>query len=120
MLNLVNLLEQINNMADLCNGLEPILRIVGIVRLGIMIVVPIILIFVGMLDFAKAVGEKDDNKIQEAQKKLVKRAIAAALVFFVTVIVSLIMNLIGNNSYKDCMPCINHPFNCSSNLDTFE
>ena len=43
----------------------------------LIIVVPIMLIIIGMLDFAKAVTEKDDGKIKDAEKKLINRAIAA-------------------------------------------
>ena len=94
---------------DLCGGLAPVLRIVGIVKWGIQIAVPIILIIVGMLDLAKAVTEKNEDKIKEAQQKLIKKAIAAVLVFLVVYIVGLLMSLIGNEQYKDCMSCINSP-----------
>ena len=46
---------------DICGGLGPVLRIVGIVVWGIKVVVPIILIVVGMMDLAKAVTEKSDD-----------------------------------------------------------
>ena len=106
--------------SSICAELSPILRLVGIVVWGIKVVVPILLIVVGMLDLAKAVGEKNDDKIKEAQQKLIKRAIAAVLVFLVVTLVGLVMGLIGANDYKACMECINHPFNtsrCKSNLD---
>ena len=95
---------------QICGDLGPVLRIVGIVIWGIKVVVPIILIVVGMMDLAKAVTEKSDDKIKEAQNKLVKKAIAAVLVFLVITIVGLLMKLIGDNSYQDCVACINHPF----------
>ncbi len=109
MLNLINLLDYSSGEA-LCSDLAPVLKIVGIVYWGIMVVVPIILIIVGMMDMAKAVGEKSEDKIKEAQNKLVKRAIAAVIVFLIGVIVSVLMNLIGNDDYKDCMTCITGPF----------
>ena len=94
---------------NLCSGLAPVLRIVGIVKWGIQIAVPIILIIVGMIDLAKAVTEKNEDKIKEAQQKLIKKAIAAVLVFLVVYIVGLLMSLIGNQDYKQCMSCINSP-----------
>lgn len=97
---------------EICDGLGPVLRIVGIVIWGIKVVVPIILIVVGMMDLAKAVTEKSDDKIKEAQNKLVKKAIAAVLVFLVITIVGLLMKLIGDQSYTQCVECINNPFTC--------
>ena len=97
---------------DLCGGLAPVLRIVGIVKWGIQIAVPIILIIVGMIDLAKAVTEKNEDKIKEAQQKLIKRAIAAVLVFLVVSLVGVVMTIVGDESYKDCMTCINSPWSC--------
>ena len=106
--------------SSICAELSPILRLVGIVVWGIKVIVPIILIIVGMLDLAKAVGEKNEDKIKEAQNRLIKRAIAAVLVFLVVTLVGIVMGLIRANDYKACMECINHPFNtskCRANMD---
>ena len=97
---------------EVCSGLAPVLRIVGIVVWGIKVGVPIILIVVGMIDLARAVTEKSDDKIKEAQNKLIKRAIAAVLVFLVVSFVGILMELIGASDYQDCMKCINKPFSC--------
>ena len=74
------------------------------------IVVPIILIIVGMLDLAKAVNSKSEDDVKKAQQALVKKAIAAVLVFLVVTIVSLLMGLVNSSEYKTCMKCVNHPF----------
>lgn len=99
---------------SICGSLGPVLRIVGILIWGIKVVVPIILIVVGMMDLAKAVTEKSDDKIKEAQNKLIKKAIAAVLVFLVITIVGVLMTLIGDDSYKKCVKCINSPFECDT------
>ena len=99
-----------NDWPTICSDLAPILRIVGIFVKGIQIVVPILLIIFGMLDFAKAVTEKNDDSIKAAEKKLVNKAIAALLVFLVIFFVNVLMRLIGNDDYKDCMDCITKPF----------
>ena len=116
MLNLINVLNGVQ--ADtLCEELEPVLRIVGIAIFIIKVVVPIMLIIVGMLDMAKAVTEKDENKIKDAQHKLIKKAIAAVLVFLVVTIVGVLMNLIGAEDYKKCTKCITKPWNCKNSTD---
>ena len=118
MINLFSLIA--DSAAELCSDMEPILKIVGIVVWGIKVVVPIMLIIIGMLDLAKAVGEKSEDEIKKAQNKLIKRAIAAVLVFLVVTIVSLLMGLIGAEDYKECMTCINHPFRCKLDLEDSE
>ena len=103
----------------LCQDLAVVLRIVGIVVLGIKIAVPIILIVIGMIDLAKAVTEKSEDDIKKAQNKLIKRAIAAAIVFLVASLVGILMKLIGSEDYKDCLPCVDHPFGetCKTYID---
>ena len=123
MLNLVNLLANpIGSVGEFCNSAAGILRIVGWVYVGIEIVVPIILIFMGMFDLAKAVTEKDENKIKSAQQLLVKRAIAAALVFLVAALVGLIMRIVGNDDYKKCSYCMTAPWSdrCNKDADPFK
>lgn len=85
------------------NGIYPIIQI------GI----PIILIVMGSIDLGKAVMSSDDKEIKGATSKLIKRAIAAVAVFFVTTIVSLLMGLFdsadtgvetstGDYNWADC------------------
>lgn len=111
MLNLVNVLET-TAPGELCAELGPVLRLVGIAIFIIKVIVPILLIVVGMIDMAKAVTEKDENKIKDAQHKLIKKAIAAVLVFLIVTIVGVLMNLIGAAEYKQCTDCIVDPWNC--------
>ena len=100
------------NPSDICDNLAPVLRIVGIVVWGIKVIVPIILIVIGMIDLAKAVTEKSEDKIKEAQQKLIKRAIAAVLVFLVISLVGVVMSIVGDTSYEECMICVNSPWSC--------
>ena len=106
-MDLVNILYE---EKEFCLDAQPILRIVGIVVFAIKVVVPIILIIVGMMDLAKAVAAKDEKDIKTAQQGLVKKAIAAVLVFLVVSIVSLLMGIVDNKKYKECLPCINNPW----------
>lgn len=103
-------LDQIGGVTELCDEVAPVLRIVGIVYVALLIVIPILLIMMGMVDFTKAVSEKNDDKIKEAQKKLVSRAVAAVIAVLVIVLVGLIMRIVGNTQYKDCIYCVTNPF----------
>ena len=116
MLNLINLLDYVSG-DQFCSEMEPVLKVVGLIVFGIKVAVPIILIVVGMLDLAKAVTEKKEDDIKAAQQKLIKKAIAAVLVFLIVTLVSIVMGVIGAEQYKQCMNCINHPFTCKIDLD---
>ena len=102
----------ITNAVQFCESARPALRIVAILIWGIKVVVPILLIVMGMLDFAKAVTEKKEEQIKAAQKILVQRAIAAVCVFLVVTLVPLVMNIIGDDSYSTCWECIEDGWNC--------
>ena len=105
-----------------CTSATPILRIVGYVVFGIKVVVPIILIIIGMVDLAKAVAAKEEKEIKTAQQGLVKKAIAAVLVFLVVSIVGVLMGIIGDKKYEKCMPCVNYVFGdkCQKALEEYE
>ena len=82
---------------DACNGLLPIVKVIRkgvfpIIQIGI----PILLILFGTIDLGKAVISSDDKEIKAAQGRLIKRCIYAAAIFFVTVIVQVLMNIVSN------------------------
>ena len=72
----------------------------------IQIVVPILLILWGMLDFAKGIMQQDEKEIKAGQKKFIQRLIAAVAVFLVVTIVNLVINVVAglgdnNNTNKN-------------------
>ena len=97
-------------LLDNCGGLGEVVKVVKGLFDIIKIAVPIILLIMGAIDLAKAVAEKDEGKIKDAQNKLVRRAITAVIVFLVASLVGVLMKLVGSDDYKKCLPCINHPF----------
>ena len=64
-----------------------------IIKIG----VPILLIIMGAIDLGKAVMASDDKEIKAATSKLIKRAIAAAAVFFAVTIVDVVMGLVATS-----------------------
>ena len=79
-----------------------LLPIVSFLKHGVIpifqIGVPIILIVMGTIDLGRAVLSSDDKEIKAGTSRLIKRAIAAIFVFFITTIVSLVMGLFGKGS----------------------
>lgn len=83
--------------------------IYDVIRIG----VPLILIIVGMFDMGKAVTQQKEDDIKKAQGLLVKKAIAAALVFLMFSIVSLVFNIVagGDTKKADMWSCVNSLLN---------
>ena len=61
----------------------------------IRILIPIAVIALGMLDFAKAVIASDENKMKESQKKFIRRLLIAVAIFFVPTLLNLVINIIN-------------------------
>lgn len=85
-------------------------KVVSIVYNIIQIVVPIVLVIFGSLDLVKAVMGGKDDEIKKGQQTLVKRLIAAALIFFVFVAVKFVISLVADdkdqtNGMIECMEC---------------
>ena len=72
----------------------------------IKIVVPVLLIIIGMIDFTKAITTKDDT-LGKALKMFLKRLIAAALVFLVFAIVQLLIQAFGGDDKANLTSCLN-------------
>lgn len=81
---------------DSCGGLLPIVRVIrkGVFPL-VQLFIPIVLIILGTIDLGKAVIASDDKEVKAAQGRLIKRFIYAALIFFVTTLVSVLMDLVS-------------------------
>ena len=98
MLNIM--LASVNNLdvekVNICSGTTlKAFQVIGYIIYIIKILVPIIIIVLGMIDFGKAVLGKDEAEIKKAQMMFVKRAIYAVAVFFVITLVNLIMSFVA-------------------------
>lgn len=87
------------NLLVQCGNIEIPDPVAGLIRTAIFIiqvVVPILLILWGMLDFAKGIIGQDEDKIKAGQKKFIQRLIAAIIVFLIVTIVQLVIGVVGN------------------------
>lgn len=80
-------------------------KIISITYTAIEIAVPIVLVVLGMIDLFKALVAGKDDEIKKNQSILVKRLIAAVLVFFVLVIVKFLITLFADNG-SNIMSCV--------------
>ena len=95
-----NNVELVNTLAatisGACGQIPPaVFNVVSMIIMLIQVVVPILLIIWGMIDFAKSVIGGDEDKIKAGQKVFIKRLIAAVLVFLVVTIAKLLVGLVG-------------------------
>lgn len=103
---------------DGCFGVavpDELFNLTSLVIKCIQIVVPILLIIWGMLDFAKGVIKSDEKEIKAGQKTFISRLIIAAMVFLVVTVVRLVVSVVdgivsdtpatvaNNDTFVKCM-----------------
>ena len=87
-----------NSSSENCRGVistavkQMVDKYLGYVR----IIVPIMILFLGVLDFAKAMSASKEDEMKKAQKRFVIRLVAGALVFLAPTIVNLIIDILNS------------------------
>lgn len=74
----------------------------------IKIVIPVIIILMGSIDFIKAIIAQKDDEIKKTQKIFIKRLIYGIAVFFVISIVSFLIGLAGGDTNNRCFKCVSN------------
>ena len=87
-------------IADLNNDFGPVLDIIATIIKIICIIVPIILVILCSIDFAKAVISQDNDALKKAMSSSLKRLIAGVIIFFLPFVVSFVMELVGGSDYE--------------------
>lgn len=97
---------EINSCSDLFGPdlVEEINKVMDIIR----IVVPILLIIFGIVDFFKATFDNNEDEMKKDRERFIKRIIAAIIVFLVPIFVNLVLTL-GNTVWSNINAdtCIN-------------
>ncbi len=79
------------NCSDLLG--EDVISFINEIMKWIRIIVPILLMALGVLDFTKATFSKSEEDMKKSREKFIKRIVAAVLVFLVPVFVNLLLEL---------------------------
>ncbi len=107
MINLLTLVLDDTNSAECFSGgpkiPNGIYNIVSDAFFLIQVIVPILLIIWGMVDFAKGVASNDEDKIKAGQKSFIKRIIAGILVLLVFTVTKLIINVTAGLDSSDAV-----------------
>ncbi len=96
-----------------CTGLRSTFVFIGhLIRLA-KILIPIIVIIFGMLDFFKAVTGAKDDEIKKSAKSLLFRALAGVCIFFLPAVIDFTFGLVDGwsnseyeSGYQDCFKCV--------------
>lgn len=62
------------------------------------IAVPIILVILGMIDFAKGIMSQKEDEIKKGQKTFISRLVMGAVIFFIVALVKLLIGIVVDNS----------------------
>ncbi len=91
-------------------------QITSTIVLAIQVIVPVIIILLGMLDFAKAVMAQKEDEIKKGSQTFFKRLFIGICVFLVFVLIKLIISIPAsstmNDSAWDCVDCFINKSNC--------
>lgn len=103
---------------NMCTGSASMIwTIFGYIILAIEIVTPLLLIVSGMITMAKAVMEKKEDDIKKAQNLLVKKIIAAVIVFLVIAVTKIVVDLVATDDWQSCAKCALHPTTTGCGID---
>ena len=104
------------DVSTFCGDTANIWKIFGYIVLVFKIVIPLLLIVFGMVDLGKAVVSSDEKAISKAVSTLIKRFIAAVVVFFVPTLVNALFNVLtittGVGDYNTCVTCVTDVNSC--------
>jgi len=93
-----------------------LMQIIGWIINIVKIIVPLIIIILGMVDFGKAVIASDDKAINKSTYSLIRRLVAGLIIFFIPTIVFALLNLTEvsdenteTGSFVQCTKCMLKP-----------
>jgi hypothetical protein len=92
-------------------------KFIGKILSIVKILIPLVIIILGAIDFFKAIIASKDDEIKKSMRSLMFRVLAGVIIFFIPTIVNLIFMLIddwGNyrTDYSVCSTCVTNPSKC--------
>ena len=94
-----------------CGKLKEPLKFIGNIVLVVKILIPIIIIAFGMIDFFRAIIGSKDDEIKKSTRSLIFRIIAGVVIFLLPTLVSFIFSLIDSwanieGEFNACQKCV--------------
>ena len=93
------------------------MRYVGWILMIVRLLIPIIIITLGIIDFMKAVVSQKPEELSKSIKTIAIRAIAGVVIFFIPTVIHVLFSLVDDwtdykTAYSDCTKCITSPKKC--------
>ena len=104
-------LDGTSTTVNYCEGLRSTFIVIGhLVRLA-KILVPIVIILFGMLDFFRAVTAAKEDEIKKSARTLLFRALAGVCIFFLPALIDFLFSMVDGwnqyeSNYQQCFKCI--------------
>ena len=103
---------------DICSGNSGTLKVfqvIGYILYIIKILVPVIIIVLGSIEFGKAAISKDEKSIMVAANSLVNKFILGILIFMIPTLLDAALSLVwgtkeATQDYETCTTCLLSPF----------
>ncbi len=97
-----------------CYKTASIWHTIGYAFFIVKIVVPLIIIILGIIDFTKAVISNDEKEVNKTAGKLIKKIVIGIVIFFIPTIVNAIFKMFGefidySSDFNNCLNCITSP-----------
>lgn len=98
-----------------CSETKDIWIFLGNILNVVKIVIPILILAFGIMDFGKAVVASKDDEIKKALKSLLFRILSGTVIFFIPVLIKFAFGLVDSFSgdlekdYNVCVACLTGP-----------
>ena len=97
------------------NGVLQAFKIIGLILFVVKILVPVLLIVLGTIDFVKALTNPEEKADKEAINMFVKRLIIGIIIFLIPTILDLLLNFVDgaedtSKGFSACTTCMFNPF----------
>lgn len=103
---------------DICSsnsGTLKVFQVIGYILYIIKILVPVIIIILGSIEFGKAAISKDEKSIMVAANSLANKFILGVLIFMIPTLLDALLSLVNGTedakkNYETCTTCLLSPF----------
>lgn len=112
------------SIESFCESAGGILQFVGYALTLVKIAIPLIIVALGIFDLGKAVVASKDDEIKTGAKRLLWRAVAGIVIFFIPSIVMWLFSTLtsfssASTGFDNCEKCVLTPWNCQIKASTY-
>lgn len=113
---------EIENVVFCSGGVLTAFKIVGYIVYVLKMIIPLVLIIMGSIDFAKAVISTNEKPNTDVIKAFTTRIVIGVIIFLIPTVLSFLINLVDgatdlfeDSEFTSCTTCLLDPMNCNDN-----